>query len=108
MSANPEAATSDSLDQNWVFEKDFDVVASLIKDFECAEVVLEIKPIRIRPDAILFGLYIPHMPRLTNILSGKILIRRLSGQRTELQVMDLAEWAAPFINSLINEIKKGG
>jgi hypothetical protein len=108
MKSTSEGSRRDTLDRKWVFDKDFESVASIIKDFECAEVVLEIKPLRVRSDSILFGCYIPHMPRLTNILSGKILISRLSDHRTELQVMDLVEWAVPFIKSLIEKIDKVG
>jgi hypothetical protein len=108
MKATSEGPMRYSPDRKWVFDKDFESVASIIKDFECAEVVLEIKPLRVRSDSILFGCYIPHMPRLTNILSGKVLIRKLSDDRTELQVMDLVEWAVPFIKSLIEKIDKVG
>ena len=92
------------MDKRLEFKQDFDKVASAILNLECAEVVLEIKPLHIRADSILFGCYIPHMPRMTNILSGRMLIRRISTRRTELRLMDLPEWASPIEKCLFDAI----
>lgn len=94
----------DKLNRKWVFDKDIDEVASEISNFEYAGFEFVIKPLQVRSDLIQFGCYIPTIPRPTSILSGSIVIKRLSEQRTELEMVNFPGWAAPFIKSLISRI----
>jgi hypothetical protein len=93
--------------KKWVIGRDFDTISAEMKEFECPEVVLEIKPIMIRADRVLFGCYIPAMPRMTSIISGKILVTRLAGNRTEIQAYDIQPWVEPYLISLIEYISIG-
>jgi len=88
----------------WILKKDFDSVTCLVSQFECNEVILTIKPVQRRPDFAIFGCYIPTQPRPTSIILGRIIIRRLPDNRTELQAKNLPDWADPFIQSLIKSI----
>jgi len=90
------------MEGKWVFDKDLDLVASEISKFECSEIELVIKPLRIQSNSILFGCYIPTIPRPTSIISGKILVKRLVDNQTELRAIDFQDWAVPFIEELIN------
>ena len=91
----------------WVFDRDFDTISTEIEEFECPEIVLEIKPIMIRIDRVLFGCYIPAMPRMTSIISGKVLVIRLANNRTGIQAYDFQPWVEPYIKSLIEYISAG-
>jgi hypothetical protein len=90
----------------WIFQRDFDSVAALVSQFECAEVVLTIKPLQTRPDCVIFGCYIPTQPRPTSIILGRIILRRLPDRQTELQVKNLPDWAEPFIQAMIKSIRE--
>jgi hypothetical protein len=89
----------------WIIERDFDTVVSKISRFECAEVVLVIKSLRIEPDFVIFGCYIPTVPRLTSVLSGRILVHRVSENQTQVQAISFLSWADPFIKSLIENLQ---
>jgi hypothetical protein len=95
------------MDNKWVFDRDFDTISDEIKEFECPGISLEIKPITIRADRMLFGCYIPAMPRMTSIISGKVQVTRLAAIRTEIQVFDFQSWVEPYIKSLIEYISAG-
>jgi hypothetical protein len=88
----------------WLVDRDFETVLAEINEFVCPQVVLEIKPITTRADQVLFGCYIPAMPRMTSIISGRIMVKRLADNRTEFQVLDYQPWVEPFIKSLIEYI----
>jgi hypothetical protein len=92
------------MDRKWVFNQVFNTITSEISNFECSEVILVIKPIMIRSDRMLFGCYIPAMPRPASIISGKILVNRLENNRTEVQVMDFQPWGEIFVKLLIDHL----
>jgi hypothetical protein len=94
-----------TLNGKWILEGDFDTVVSKISLFECAEVVLVVKPILIQPDFVIFGCYIPTIPRLTSIISGRIVLRRLLNNQTEIQAIGFRDWAAPFVKSLMESLE---
>ena len=96
-----------SMETKWVIERDFDTVSAEIREFECPGIVLEIKSMMIRVDRVLFGCYIPAMPRMTSIISGKVLVIRLANNRTGIQAYDFQPWVEPYIKSLIEYISAG-
>ncbi len=88
----------------WVFNKEFGQVVERAEQFECNEVVLDMKPILIESDRVIFGCYIPTQPRPTSILLGRIILRKLDDQRTELRAVNLPDWAGPFLQALVTRI----
>ena len=95
------------MENKWVFDRDFDTISVEIKEFQWPGIALEIKPIMIRADQVLFGCYIPAMPRMTSIISGKVLVTRLAASRTEIQAYDFQPWVEPYIKSLIEYLSAG-
>ncbi len=93
------------MDTKWVLERDFDAILAGIKEFECPEIALEIKPIMVRSDRALFGCYIPAMPRMTIVISGKVWVTKLGEGLTEIQTTELKPWVEPFIKTLIEHIQ---
>lgn len=89
----------------WVFEKDFDAVAARVAQFECVRISLVILPLAIQPDEIIFGCYVPTIPRPTSLIAGKIIVRRLGNKRAEVQAFDFQDWAEPFVSGLIGMIE---
>jgi hypothetical protein len=92
------------MEMKCLIDKDFDSVSLEIIQFKHPEIDLLIKPLTTRTNEILYGCYIPTIPRPTSILSGRILIRRLGEDRTELQAFGIHSWAEPFIKSLIDRL----
>ncbi len=91
---------------DWIFEKEFKYVAMQILDFKCAEVELDIRRLEMSDNSVLLGCYVPTIPRPTSILSGKILVSRLSDHRAAVRAIDFHSWAAPFLQSLVNWLSK--
>ncbi len=94
----------EDMDRKWVFNRDLDSVAGAINSYDNTEMV--IKSLRVRSNSILFGCYIPTVPRPTSIISAKILLTRLAGNRTELIATNIQEWAIPFIDQLISSLSE--
>lgn len=92
---------------SWVIERDFETISAEIKEFELPVFDMEIKPIMTRADRVLFGCYIPSMPRMTSIISGKVLVTKLAEARTGIRAYDFQPWVEPFIKSLIEYISVG-
>ena len=92
------------METEWVIDRDFDRVTTEIKEFVSPGIALEIKPIVIRAGRVLFGIYIPSMPRMTSIISGKVLVTKLAEVRTKIRAFDLQPWVEPFLKSLIESI----
>jgi hypothetical protein len=88
----------------WVLEREFETVSADIKEFELTGIALEIKPIVTRTDRVLFGVYIPSMPRMTSIISGKVLVTKLAEARTGIRAFDYQPWVEPFLRSMIESI----
>jgi hypothetical protein len=92
------------MDGDWIFEEDFESVAAKILDFKCTDLVLTIELLEKQSDNIVFGCYVPTIPRPTSILSGKLTVRRLPDHRTELLALNFFDWADPFIKALVKSI----
>ncbi len=91
---------SHKMDAQWVVEGQFEAVIERILRFECAQAPMLIKPIRRRPDFVLMGCYVPTLPRPTSLLSGKIIVRRLAGNSTEIKLAGFQSGATPFVELL--------
>ena len=92
------------METEWVIDRDFDRVTTEIKEFVSPGIALEIKPITVRADRVLFGVYIPSMPRMTSIISGKVLVTKLAEARTGIRAFDYQPWVEPFLRSMIESI----
>ena len=90
------------MDGKWILARPHDGVVAGIPRFVHPEIKLVIKRLRKQNGSILFGCYVPTIPRPTSILTGKILVSRLSTDRTELQALEFQDWAMPFVYALIN------
>ncbi|MGA9397919.1 MAG: hypothetical protein WBV22_06620 [Anaerolineaceae bacterium] len=95
------------MEEKWIFDKDFDSVISDISKFKSSESDFVIKPLQVKSDSVLFGCYIPTIPRPTSIISGKILIKRLADNRTELKAINFQDWALLFLKILISSLSGG-
>jgi hypothetical protein len=88
----------------YILEEDFDTVHSRVSSFHCPEEDLTIQTLETNSDSILFGCYVPTIPRPTTIIAGKIFLMRLPDHRTRLIAIDFQDWSRPFLESLIKEL----
>jgi hypothetical protein len=90
-----------------VINRDLGTVSSEISAFERPENDLVIRQLDSHADEVLFGCYIPTVPRPTSILSGRILVKRLGENQTELQATEVQSWAETGIMALIDHLSGG-
>ncbi|MBN2676771.1 MAG: hypothetical protein JXR32_01770 [Anaerolineaceae bacterium] len=88
------------MDRKWTVAREIESIDSIIIASDWIGNDLVIKPLRIQASFILYGCYIPARPRPTSIITGRIVIRRISSGRTELRAVGFPEWAEPYIERL--------
>jgi hypothetical protein len=92
----------------WVIDRDYEKVAAAIAAFQCKGMELEILVLRRGHRAVVYGCYVPALPRPTSIATGKIHVQALAERTTWVRLEGFPKWASPFTQALIDHLYSPG
>jgi hypothetical protein len=95
------------MDLKCSFEQDFETLSLQIENFQRRENDIVIRPVSVQKDLTVFGCYLPTIPGLSGMMAGRLLLRRLTDNLVELQVVEVQDWAEAGIMALIDYLSEG-
>ncbi len=89
----------------WVIDRDYEKVAAAIAAFQCEGMELEILVLRRGHRAVVYGCYVPALPRPTSVATGKIYVQALAERTTWVRLEGFPGWANSFSQALIDRLQ---
>ena len=87
-----------------ILKSDFVTIVARLAQFSGSQPGLVLKPLQIGSKRAIFGCYVPTIPRPTSLVCGRIFVRRLGENQTEIRLDGFQDWDGEFIRSLLESL----